>query len=296
MPLTNARHVRSEEWRDGPGQPAFFVSFVVCQLLSTGIAFHEGSKDNGYLVYTSRIILPDVSNKLHPYGDELYALAIQAYKDMAHDCLARGFTEYECPKAMSVFAHERELHFGSSVRKYRRLEAADVPNHEFFYGFLASTITPGSESKAGTLNRVQTAMRQCQTTSRESLDPLQHNFRGQCGEFTSIFTYLLSKTDPENSDLKGSRIVTVGRRNNADLNSNPIFFPACIRGDRRAPATYGCFNLVRKLGTWSPVSVLGASDVADPGSRVDRVELCDLYGDDDLADLNGTDLPQGVNS
>lgn len=136
-------------------------------------------------------------------------------------------------------------------------------------------------------------MRQCQTTSRESLNPLEHKFRGQCGEFTSIFTYLLNRTDPENVDLKGSRIVTVGRWNNEDLDWDRSFFPACVRGQRPPPVTYGCSNLVSKFGIWSPRDVLGPSDMADPGSRVDRVELCDLYGDDVLADLDEIDLKEG---
>lgn len=265
------------------------VGLVACRLFSTGAEFDEGSRDNGYLVYTSRVILPDTSLAFYPYGDELYALAIQAYKDMTHDCQTRGFTGDECPRAMSVFAHERELHFGSSVRKYKRPDVQNVPNHEFFYGFLASTISPGSTFKAGTLNRLQTAMLQCQARNRDTLNPQEHKFRGQCGEFTSVFTYLLSKSDPENVDLKGSRIVTVGRYDKEDLVSDPQYFPACVRGRMPFPATYGCFNWVKKLGVWSPGSVLGPSDIPDPGSRVDRVELCDLYGGDDLADLDAID-------
>jgi hypothetical protein len=209
---------------------------------------------------------------------------------MSHDCQKRGFTEFECPKAMSVFAHERELHFGSSVRKYRRPDVQNVPNHEFSYGFLASTITSGSTSKAGTLDRLQTAMRQCQMGSREVPKPLEHRYRGQCGEFTSVFTYLLSKPDPKSVDLRGSRIVTVGRKTE-DLGSDPDFFPACVR---KGDATYGCSNWARKLGIWTPLEVVSPLDVPDPGSRVDRVELCDLYGDSDLTDLDETDLGQGI--
>jgi hypothetical protein len=259
----------------------FLIGLVVCRLFSTGIEFDEGSKDNGYLVYTSRIILPDETTKVYGLADHLFSLATQAYKDMTHDCQKRGFAESECPKAMSVFAHGRELHFGSSVKRYRRPDVPDVQNHEFFYGFLATTITPGSTSKAGTLDRLQTAMLQCQMASRESLDPYQHNYRGQCGEFTSVFTYLLSKPDPKNVDLRGSRVVTVGRNNGQDLGLDPVYRPACVRGKNPAPATYGCSNWVKKLGIWSPLAVLGLLDEPDPGSRINRVELCDLYGDDD---------------
>jgi hypothetical protein len=41
---------------------------------------------------------------------------------------------------------------------------------------------------------------------------------------------------------------------------------------------------------WSPKTVLGPSDVPKPGSRIDCVKSCDVYGHDNLADLDETGL------
>lgn len=46
-------------------------------------------------------------------------------------------------------------------------------------------------------------------------------------------------------------------------------------------ATYGCVNWLGKLGTWTPKQMQNPQPIPDPGSRVNRVKLCDLYGGED---------------
>ncbi|KAG9698229.1 hypothetical protein KCU95_g1535, partial [Aureobasidium melanogenum] len=259
-----------------------FLNVATGHLRSTGVNFDQDAANNGYVVYTSRILLPDKTTNLYPEADHLLALVNDAYTDMITSC-ERNFEVVECPGAMTVFAFEDELHFGSSTKNLLK-EKGILPSHSFYQAFIYEKNSIGfGTSRSGAVARVRKAMIQCQTQrTRSDVDHPQHGRQGRCGEFNAVLTYLLTRDDPENvnfnSDLsRQARIMTVGRRGN-NLKTPPQFFRPCSRTDRIS-STYGCRQWVQNLGIEAP-NPDRAIDIPDPGSRVQNIKLCELSIDE----------------
>ncbi|KAG9676669.1 hypothetical protein KCU99_g3482, partial [Aureobasidium melanogenum] len=259
-----------------------FLNLAYGQLRSTGVNFDQDAANNGYVVYTSRILLPDKTTTLYPQAEHLLALVNDAYADMIRSC-TDNFDDRECPGAMTVFAFEDELHFGSSTKNLQKEKGVSTP-HSFYQAFIYEKNSIGFDtSRSGAVARVRKAMIQCQTQRTQSnVDHKQHGRSGRCGEFNAVLTYLLTRDDPENVNFNSNpsrqaRIMTVGRRGN-NLETPPEFFKPCSK-TVDGPSTYGCRQWVQNLGIAAP-NPERAIRRPDPGSRVRNIKLCELSIDE----------------
>ncbi|KAG9568057.1 hypothetical protein KCU71_g3286, partial [Aureobasidium melanogenum] len=261
-----------------------YLSPVQGLLHSTGVNFDQDAMDNLFVVYTSRVILQDKTTTLYPTGGHLLALAYQAYDDMIKSCKFNNLQK-DCPGAITVFAYEKEIHFGSSVKNFRGIEGNTNPQ-PFYHAFIYEKNVQGFDrSRRGTVARVRQAMIQCQTQQSQTvIDYRQHGRSARCGEFNAVLTYLLTRDDPESVDFGGdpdnpARILTVGRRgDNRDV--MPQFFKPCSKIPT-GPSTYGCRNWVARLGIEHPTPGRSIS-IPDPGSQVQNIKLCELSIDESM--------------
>jgi hypothetical protein len=253
---------------------SLFLDVANSQLRSTGVNFDHDALDNGYLVYTSRIILPDRTTTLYPQPDHLLALANQAYGDMVASCIANFFSERQCPGAMTVFAFENEVHFGSSVKNFQISD--ETPPFPFYHAFIIgeNRIRFG-DFRSGPIDWIAQSMIRCQIQGTQTvLDHKQHAHNLRCGEFNAVLTYILTKDDPNSVNFgqdDTARIMTVGRTGK-DLDVAPKFFSPCSTNDNQK---YGCTNWIDKLKIRGPKASRAISQI-DPGSRVENIRLCEL--------------------
>jgi hypothetical protein len=262
-----------------------FLGVVNGQLSSTGIKFDPDAEQNGFIVYTSRIVLPGETTTLYPEPEHLLALAYQAYGDMIASCKANDYVE-SCPGAMTVFAIENEIHFGSSTKNRK----PNGPSNPFYHAFLIDEHQERfGDLRSGPLEYIKRSMIQCQVLNRSELKPGEHVRGGRCGEFNAVLIYLLTRDNPDSVRFEqGSRILTVGRTDN-DLNNAPRFFPPCTDRDIR----YGCKTWVRRIGIGAPTA-LNAIPQADRGSRVGNVKLCQLSIAESQRFAAASDVPENV--
>lgn len=261
-----------------------YLGPVQGQLHSTGVNFDQDAMDNRFVVYTSRVVLQDKTTTLCPTGGHLLALANQAYDDMIKSCRINNLKK-DCPGAITVFAYEKEIHFGSSVKDFRGIEKSTDPQ-PFYHAFIYDKNVQGFDrSRRGTVARVRQAMIQCQTQQSQTvIDYKQHGRKARCGEFNAVLTYLLTRDDPESVDFGGdpgnpARILTVGRLGD-DLDVAQKFFVPCSR-QQTGPSTYGCKNWVNRLGIQHPTPGSPIS-IPDPGSQVQNIKLCELSIDESM--------------
>lgn len=272
------------------------VQIASCRLTSLGIDYDRDAKDNGFIVYTSKVSLPEVTTTLYREPGTLFALAKQAYSEMMDSCKKNGFTT-DCPGAISVFAFEKELHFASSTKDYQ--QNAGRRNYTFYYAYLRGVNMnhPASKRK-DTVERVKEAMIKCQTQiSRERnpslLDESQHKTGARCGEFTAISTYLFTKSNPRAvtfvADSGRARIMTVGRQSgSSNLDAEPFYLAPC-QAKMNERAHYGCTQWINKFGIWAPSRPARAIDAPNEMGTVERVELCDGFMMDDDIDSDDMD-------
>jgi hypothetical protein len=254
----------------------FLLGVVNSQLRSTGVNFDNDALDNGYLVYTSRVILPDKATTLYPQPGHLLALVNQAYGDMVTSCEANFFSEKQCPGAMTVFAFENEIHFGSSAKNFQISD--ETPPFPFYHAFIIgeNRIRFG-DVRSGPIDWIVQSMIRCQTQGTQTnLDHRQHAHGLRCGEFNAVLTYILTRDDPNSVNFgqdDPARIMTVGRTRK-DLDVAPQFFSPCSIVDTQR---YGCTKWIGKLHIRGPdPSDSQAISRIDPGSRVENIRLCEL--------------------
>jgi hypothetical protein len=254
---------------------SFFLGVVNSQLRSTGVNFDHDALDNGYLVYTSRIVLPDKTTTLYPQPEHLLALVNQAYGDMVASCKANFFSERQCPGAMTLFAFEDEIHFGSSVKDFQISD--ESPPFSFYHAFIIgeNRIRFGG-FRSGPIDWIAQSMIRCQVQGTQTLlDHRQHVHGLRCGEFNAVLTYILTRDDPNSVNFEQdhpARIMTVGRTSKS-LDVAPIFFSPCDNPEDTEK--YGCTKWIDELHIRGPRAYKAISQV-DLGSRVENVRLCEL--------------------
>lgn len=214
-------------------------------------------------VFTSRVRLPYEAANLYGNWEELLALAEQGYFRTRELCSTDDtIPSGKCPTAMTVLAVDNVLYFGSSTKKTQS-------NWPFYISLISGPNTGVSRQSAA--GRLKLAMIQCQTQQQTRPDAHEHNTDAMCGEFTSVFLYLLTHLLSV-GDI-GGRIITVGTSG-----STQTFFPLC----RDKGGNYGCRSFVSKLGIEYLIRPPGAAQSRrDLGSVVDNVDFCELdeFGD-----------------
>ncbi|KAF1344212.1 hypothetical protein BDV97DRAFT_393838 [Delphinella strobiligena] len=251
---------------------------LVCSLDSTGVTIDEAAKapPNFKIIYISVATLEDDSQSVLPGWANLLGMAKQAFDEMESRCRADTSiwdalpSERLCPGAMTVLAVGDKLYFASSVKSYT--------TGKLFLNFL---FAGNSEDTIGlnALKRLKRAAVQCQLQAMKE-KATSHKTGAQCGEFGSIFQYLVSLDNPANVDFTNTRarILTWGRhsvdKDHRDPNLNtPIWLRPCLSDPKLR--LYGCIDYLKAFpGIQSASGFDGIPKFVDVQGTVEQISLC----------------------